>query len=218
MKYLGHSFRGNESLTLCISEIIKLTSISHCFPKLDKCCHPSALQMQKSNRKEIRLFYKHRTDEIPYHVSFTPNTWYLHAWKISVTIVTINLAFVLCCEDYKNMFQRNCLFAALTREIFSTLEEKFRVSARPCNILCIQLFWERLSEKVHATILKGIVGDFKCTVFQRNLKESYGRPLIYVWECWRKVIKVGSTATVVRNSVLIISHITFRDCRVHFIL
>ena len=29
--------------------------------------------------------------------------------------------------------------------------------------------------------------------------------------------KVGSTATVVRNSVLIISHITFRDCRVHFL-
>ena len=28
--------------------------------------------------------------------------------------------------------------------------------------------------------------------------------------------KVGSTATVVRNSVLIISHITFRDCRMHF--
>ena len=42
-------------------------------------------------------------------------------------------------EDYKkNIFQRNCLFAALTREIFSTLEEKFRVSARPCNnSLCI---------------------------------------------------------------------------------
>ena len=28
-------------------------------------------------------------------------------------------------------------------------------------------------------------------------------------------IKVGSTATVVRNSVLIISHIAIRDCRVH---
>ena len=26
---------------------------------------------------------------------------------------------------------------------------------------------------------------------------------------------VGSTATVVRNSILIISHITFRDCGVH---
>ena len=31
----------------------------------------------------------------------------------------------------------------------------------------------------------------------------------------RKATKVGSKATVVRNSVLIISHITFRDCRVH---
>ena len=38
-------------------------------------------------------------------------------------------------------------------------------------------------KKVHATILKGIVGDFKCTVFQRNLKESYGMPLVYVCEC-----------------------------------
>ena len=27
--------------------------------------------------------------------------------------------------------------------------------------------------------------------------------------------KLGSTGTVVRNSVLMISHITFRDCRVH---
>ena len=27
--------------------------------------------------------------------------------------------------------------------------------------------------------------------------------------------QVGSTATVVRNRVLIISHITFRGCRVH---
>ena len=35
----------------------------------------------------------------------------------------------------------------------------------------IQLFRERLSEKVHATIPKGIVGDFEFTVFQRNLKE-----------------------------------------------
>ena len=30
----------------------------------------------------------------------------------------------------------------------------------------------------------------------------------------RKATKVGSTASV-RNSVLIISHITFQDCRVH---
>ena len=35
----------------------------------------------------------------------------------------------------------------------------------------LQLFRERMSEKVHATILKGIVGGFESTVLQRNLKE-----------------------------------------------
>ena len=37
--------------------------------------------------------------------------------------------------------------------------------------VCIQLFRERLSGKVHATILKGIVGGFEFSFFQRNLKE-----------------------------------------------
>ena len=37
--------------------------------------------------------------------------------------------------------------------------------------MTIQLFPERLSEKVHATILKGIMGGFEFTVLQRNLKE-----------------------------------------------
>ena len=40
------------------------------------------------------------------------------------------------------------------------------------------------------------------------------RPWTNVCEFLRKATKVGSTATVVRNSVLIISHITFRECRV----
>ena len=35
----------------------------------------------------------------------------------------------------------------------------------------IQLFRERLSDKVHAATPKGIVGCFEFTVFQRNLKE-----------------------------------------------
>ena len=41
----------------------------------------------------------------------------------------------------------------------------------PLYVPYIQLFRERLSEKVHATIPKGIVGGFKFTVLQRNLKE-----------------------------------------------
>ena len=39
------------------------------------------------------------------------------------------------------------------------------------HLLCLQLFRERLSAKVHATILKGIVGGFEFSFFQRNLKE-----------------------------------------------
>ena len=36
---------------------------------------------------------------------------------------------------------------------------------------CVQLFRERLSEKVHAIIPKGIVGCFEFTVVQRSLRE-----------------------------------------------
>ena len=35
----------------------------------------------------------------------------------------------------------------------------------------LQLFREGLSEKVHMTILKGIVGGFVCPVLQRKYKE-----------------------------------------------
>ena len=47
----------------------------------------------------------------------------------------------------------------------------------------IQLFRERLSEKVHVTVPKGIVGGFGCFVLQRNLKKWHWRPQIYVCEC-----------------------------------
>ena len=43
--------------------------------------------------------------------------------------------------------------------------------------VCIQLFRERLSGKVHATILKGIVGGFEFSFFQRNLKELAGKAM-----------------------------------------
>ena len=60
----------------------------------------------------------------------------------------------------------------------------------------IQLFKERLSEKVHATIQKGIVGGFESTVLQRNLQEWHERPWTYVCDCKKKASKVSSTATV----------------------
>ena len=63
---------------------------------------------------------------------------------------------------------------------------------------------------------RSFVGGFECTVLQRNLKQWLGRPRTYVCECYRKAAKVCSTATVLRNNVLNVSHITFLDGRVHF--
>ena len=52
------------------------------------------------------------------------------------------------------------------------------------NSVGIQLFRERLSERVDVTIPKGIVGGFAFTqVLQGNLKEWHERPWIYVCEC-----------------------------------
>ena len=81
--------------------------------------------------------------------------------------------------------------------------------------LYIQLFRERLSEKVHATIPKGIVGGFEFTLLQRNLKEWHERPWTYVCKLLKESNKRKFDSCSVRNGVLIISHIALRDCRVH---
>ena len=67
----------------------------------------------------------------------------------------------------------------------------------------IQLFQERLSEKVYATIPKGIVGDFKFTVFQgwkseriarealerlRVLKESRKKSRFESYSVWKSAL------------------------------
>ena len=54
------------------------------------------------------------------------------------------------------------------------------------------------------------------SLFKEIWKNWHERPWKCVCECYkRKATKVGSTAKVVSNSVSIISHITFRDYRVH---
>ena len=133
-------------------------------------------------------------------------------------------------------------------------------------LLNIQLFGERLSEKVHATIPKGIVGGwfwvhFSSKKFKRLAREamdiclrvlresnksrfdSYSvRNSLSIRRFWGKrgemeakkresssppsplphqksrlpyPLRKAWYSGYVRNSVLIISHITFRDCRAH---
>ena len=91
------------------------------------------------------------------------------------------------------------------------------VSAERGPTVVYSYFEKGCRKKVPATIQKGVVGGFQFTDdFQRNLKERHERPWTVCCECWRKATKVGSTVTVSRNSVLIISYITFRDCHLHF--
>ena len=77
-----------------------------------------------------------------------------------------------------------------------------------CLFVCFyQLFRERLSEKVHATIPKGIVGGFEFPVDPKKLERMAGEAMDI---CLRVLMesnksRFDSYSTVVRKSVLIIS-------------
>ena len=79
----------------------------------------------------------------------------------------------------------------------------------------IQLFRETFSEKVHATIAKGIIVDgfwvhYSSEKFERMARETMEVRLRMINESNKSI---GSTASYsVRDRVLIISHFTFRDC------
>ena len=59
----------------------------------------------------------------------------------------------------------------------------------------IQLFRERLSEKVHATIPKGIVGGFKFTALKINLKELVRKAV----EMCLRVLKESNKSSLIRQ-------------------
>ena len=80
----------------------------------------------------------------------------------------------------------------------------------------IQLFRERLSEEVHVTIAKGIVGDSEFTVLQRSLKVWYGRPWTYVCECWRKELKKVRQLPCQGQCINHILFYLLGLCRAHF--
>ena len=67
-----------------------------------------------------------------------------------------------------NLLSWSRISARLTWRVYETASFSCGKKDRIC---CLQLFWERLSGKVHATILKSIVGGFEFSFFQRNLKE-----------------------------------------------
>ena len=61
---------------------------------------------------------------------------------------------------------------------------------------CIQLFRERLSEKVHATIPKGIVGGFEFTVLSKKFERMAREVMDMCLRLLKESNKVGSIATM----------------------
>ena len=98
------------------------------------------------------------------------------------------------------------------------LPKNWQIFSRQATIafgFCIQLFREKMSQKVHGTIPKGIVGGFEFTVVQRSLKKRIREATDVCLRELKESNKSRFDSYSVRNSVLIISHITLRDCLVH---
>ena len=130
----------------------------------------------------------------------------------SLTSYYFRFSFINC--TLKSIFKRNWIWLLLLVKVQlfqKDISQKISRELRFWPWLNIQLFREKLSEKVHATIRKGIVGGFECTVLQRNFA------MLCLW-----LLKESNQSRLdiysrYRNSVLIISHIIFRDCRVHIL-
>ena len=90
------------------------------------------------------------------------------------------------------------------------------ISQSTCKVVRIQLFRERLSDKCTWQARKVLWMVLSSPFFKeilRNVKTSHRRMLVRD----KGSNKSRLDSYIVRNRVLIISHITFRDCRVHIL-
>ena len=90
------------------------------------------------------------------------------------------------------------------------------ISQSTCKAVRIQLFRERLSDKCTWQARKVLWMVLSSPFFKeilRNVKASHRRMLVRD----KGSNKSRLDSYIVRNRVLIISHITFRDCRVHIL-
>ena len=62
---------------------------------------------------------------------------------------------------------------------------------------------------------KGTVGGFEFTVLRRNLKELARKAMEICLQVLKESNKSRFESYSARNSILIISHIAFRGCRMH---
>ena len=151
-------------------------------------------------------------------------SWKL-VYKINVSLIILSFYFLPSFSDKRidssilgsslKPYQTG-VFRENVTIVLRTFKVNMLVIINPSRTTDIQLFRERLSEKVHATITKGIVGSFELSLLQRNLKEWHEMLMdVCFANAKGKQQYRRFDSFSVRNSVLIISHITFRYCRVH---
>ena len=68
---------------------------------------------------------------------------------------------------------------------------------------------------MHATIPKGIVSGFEFTVLSKKFERMAQEAMDICLQVLKESNKSRFDSYSVRNSVLLISHTTFRNCRVH---
>ena len=127
-------------------------------------------------------------------------------YKINVSLIILSFYFLPSFSDKR--IDSSILGSSLKpyqtgvfRENVTIVLRTFKVHMlmiiNPSRTTDIQLFRERLSEKVHATIPKGIVGSFELSLLQRNLKEWHEMPMDVCLPMLKENNNIeGSTASV----------------------
>ena len=143
---------------------------------------PSQYIYNKIRWNETVLSFK---NHCPNTVTIVHKFKRLHSCKLYYSLSFTVVSFVHFCTSVFQALRRRYGDTSLQAEAaVRFLQDMIPTVSLINKDLHVYSYFEKgCRKKVHATILKGIVGDFKCTVFQGNLKESYGRPLIYVCEC-----------------------------------
>ena len=68
---------------------------------------------------------------------------------------------------------------------------------------------------MHTTIPKGIAGEFEFTIFSMKFERMAQEAMDIRLQVLKECNKSSFDSNSVRNSVLIMSHITSRDCHMH---
>ena len=132
--------------------------------------------------------------------------WYYSRVIIRLSLFTV-LEFFRTCMFFKKLKLHTPEYSYALKNTLA----KFKLNSKSYTAV----FRERFSEKAHATIPKGIVDGFKVHCSSKNFERMARQAIDLCLRVLKESNKSRFDSYSVRNSVMIIYHIAFRDCRVH---